>query len=94
MTVSDADDNSVESDPIQVDLPQGKAFSISGHVADGPMGAQAGVKTGVRLRWNPLGSSMDTVLNIQSQAATGYFKFDKLLGAVEHFRVRVDGGTD
>ena len=69
-------------------------FTISGEIEDGPLGAETGVQTDVRLIWNPIATPNIQVLTQESQVGTGAFNFTTLLGEAGHFIARVDGGVN
>ncbi len=93
VVVTDAGD-SPQQRTFNVSIPSSDTYTISGLVQDGPLNNTIGVRSNVRLYWNPLGQTQTQIAVTQSnEAANGAYSFANLVGPASYFGVRVDGGT-
>ena len=93
VTISDAGD-AAQQEIINITVPGSQSYALSGQIKDGPLNSEAGVRTNVRLYWNPLSYANTQIALTQSDDSNnGQYQFSNLVGSASYFRVGVDGGT-
>ncbi len=93
VTVSDLGDTPIDK-VINISIPTSQQYALSGSVQDGPLNSTVGVRTHVRLYWNPLAAANTQIASVESNASSnGNYQFSNLVGSASYFRVGVDGGT-